>query len=180
MWHPFADRLPSRQPPLMPPPGLDEIGFARRGAAAAGLARARLSLWDAVAADPTLARLADALERCGLQPLLNGARPLTLFAPTDPGLDRAAARLGLGRQLWRRTELLRPLLLHHLVDGAWPLRRLPWPGALDSLAGRPVQLTALGLLRSGDLGLALGPGSDRRCRNGRLHRISEALLPPDD
>lgn len=139
------------------------------------------SLWHSVAGDPELARLAVAVERCGLRGQLEGGEPLTLFAPTNGGMDRAAARLGLGAGgLWRDPARLRTLLLHHLLPGIWPSRRLPWPEQPLSLAGRPLQLTALGLLRSGDLALALCEGCDRRCGNGLLHRVPEVLLPPDD
>lgn len=184
MWHDLLAWLPGRPLPLMPeapvggapssrPPAVDRPPETALSALP--------SLWDRITADPALARLADALERCELQPLLSGDRPMTLFAPVNAGLDRAAARLGLGAsQLWRRTDLLRALLLHHFVPGAWPSAHLPWPGEVDSLAGRPIRLTALGLLHSGDLALGLAPRSDDRCRNGLLHRIPEVLLPPDD
>ncbi len=172
MWRNLLDWLPSWQLSLMPQPAV----------ASPGCSGAMLpSVWQRVAADPALARLADGLERCGLHTLLDGEQAFTLFAPANAGLDRAAARLGLGAgQLWRQPEALRPLLLHHVADGAWPSGRLPWPGELPSLAGRPLRLTALGLLRSGDLALALAAGSDQPCRNGVLHRLPEALLPPDD
>lgn len=145
------------------------------------LAAARQTVWQRVMADPTLARLAGALERCGLHALLDGATPVTLFAPSDAGLDRAAARLGLGQtQLWQDADRLRALLLDHIAPGRWNSSELPWPGRLRTLGGRELQLDALGRLRSGDLGLPLARGSDQPCRNGLLHRLPEALLPPLD
>lgn len=145
------------------------------------LAAASQSVWQRVSGDPALARLAGALERCGLHHLLGCGGPFTLFAPSDAGLARAAARLGLGHAaLWQDTGRLRELLLHHIVPGRWASSELPWPGRLRTLGEGELHLEALGRLRSGDLSLPLQRGSDQPCRNGLLHRLPEALLPPAD
>lgn len=143
------------------------------------LAAASQTLWQRVEADPALARLANALERCGLHELLRCAGPFTLFAPTAAALDRAADRLGLnGAALWHDGARLRQLLLHHIVPGRWASSELPWPGRLRTLGEGELTLDALGLLQSGDLDLPLARASDQPCSNGLLHRLSEALLPP--
>lgn len=145
------------------------------------LAVATRTLWQRVSADPALTRLAGALARCGLDELLGCAGPFTLFAPSDAGLDRAAARLGLSpAALWQDADQLRTLLLRHIVPGRWTSAELPWPGRLRTLGDGELGLDALGRLRSGDLGLALARGSDQPCSNGLLHRLPEALLPPAD
>ena len=137
------------------------------------------TLWQRVSCDPGLARLAGALERCGLHHLLASGGPFTLIAPSDTGLDRAAARLGLSpAAFWQDTERLRALLLHHIVPGRWASSELPWSGQLRTLGDGALSLEALGLLRSGDLSLPLSRGSDQPCSNGVLHRLTEALLPP--
>lgn len=143
------------------------------------LAVATQTLWQRVSADPALTRLAGALARCGLDDLLACSGPFTLFAPSDAGLDRAAARLGLSpAALWQDREHLRALLLRHIVPGRWTSVELPWPGRLRTLGDGELRLDALGRLRSGDLGLPLARGSDQPCSNGLLHHLSEALLPP--
>ena len=145
------------------------------------LAAPAQSLWDRVAADPARARLASALERCGLRELLGCSGPFTLFAPTGAALDRAAARLGLGpAALWQDPARLRTLLLDHIVPGRWLSSDLPWAGQLRTLGEHCLNLQALGLLRSGDLSLPLARGSNQPCGNGVLHRLSEVLLPPAD
>ena len=145
------------------------------------LAAPSQTLWQQVSADPALARLAGALERCGLHHLLGCGGPFTLFAPSDAGLDRAAARLGLGHAaLWQDTAQLRALLLNHIVPGRWASSELPWAGRLRTLGSSEISLEALGRLRSGDLSLPLARGSDQPCSNGLLHRLPEALLPPAD
>jgi uncharacterized surface protein with fasciclin (FAS1) repeats len=137
------------------------------------------SLWEQIAAEPGLARLADALERTGLAALLGCAGPFTVFAPSDAGLDRAAARLGLSRRaLWSDPARLAELLRQHVVAGRWSSLDLPWGGQLRTWGPTPLQLTPLGLLRAGGCtGQSLADGSDQPCRNGVLHRLHDALLP---
>lgn len=145
------------------------------------LAPATQTLWQRVSGDASLARMADALERCDLHHLLSCGGPFTLFAPSRAGLDRAAARLGLGSAaLWQDTARLRALLLDHIVPGRWASSDLPWGGRLRTLGEHELGLEALGRLRSGDLSLPLLRGSDQPCANGLLHRLPEALLPPAD
>ena len=138
------------------------------------------SLWQQIAAEPGLGRFADALERTGLAPLLGCTGPFTVFAPSDAGLDRAAARLGLSRRaLWTDTALLGRLLRQHIVPGRWASLELPWGGQLRSWADAPLRLTPLGQVCAGACTVQpLAAGSDQPCSNGVLHRLHDALLPP--
>lgn len=140
---------------------------------------ASATLWEQVAADPGLARFADALDRTGLAPLLGCAGPFTVFAPSNAGLDRAAARLGMSRRsLWSDPARLGELLRQHVVPGRWSSLELPWGAVLRTWTDTPLQLTPLGLLRAGGCTVqALAAGSDQPCRNGVLHRLHDALLP---
>lgn len=137
------------------------------------------SLRDGLRAAPGLHRFCDALDATGLSALLDCAGPFTVFAPSERGLMRAAARLGLGgAALWSDRAALTELLLRHVVSGRWASHSLPWGGGLRALSGERLVLSPFGELISGDLGLPLAPGSDQGCRNGVLHRIDEVLLPP--
>lgn len=141
---------------------------------------ASVSLWQQLAADPGLVRFADALERTGLAQVLDCAGPFTVFAPSDDGLDRAAARLGLSRRaLWSDAAQLSRVLRQHVVPGRWSSLELPWGGQLRSWADSPLHLAPLGHVRAGgDLAQPLAAGSDQPCSNGVLHRLRDALLPP--
>lgn len=142
---------------------------------------ASVSLWQQIAAEPGLARFADALDRTGLAALLGCTGPFTVFAPSNAGLDRAAARLGLRRHaLWADPARLGQLLRQHVVPGRWSSLDLPWGGGLRTWGHTPLQLTPLGQLRAGCCTVqALADGSDRPCQNGVLHRLHDALLPAD-
>lgn len=142
---------------------------------------ASANLWQQLAAEPGLGRFADALERTGLSPLLGCTGPFTVLAPSDAGLDRAAARLGLSRlALWSDNAQLGRLLRQHVVPGRWSSLDLPWGGQLRSWADTPLHLSPLGHVRAGgDLAQPLAAGSDQPCSNGVLHRLRDALLPQD-
>lgn len=143
------------------------------------LVPASASLWAQIAADPGLACFADALDRTGLASLLGCTGPITVFAPSNAGLDRAAARLGLRRRaLWTDPVRLGELLRQHVVAGRWSSLDLPWGSGLRTWGHTPLQLTPLGQLRAGGCSLqALAEGSDQPCHNGVLHRLHDALLP---
>ena len=143
------------------------------------LAPAVASLSEQIAVEPGLARFAEALDRTGLAPLLGCSGPFTVFAPSNAGLDRAAARLGLRRQaLWADPAQLGELVRQHIVPGRWCSADLPWGGGLRTWADTPLRLTPLGQLGAGGcLVQALADGSDQPCRNGVLHRVHDALLP---
>jgi uncharacterized surface protein with fasciclin (FAS1) repeats len=142
---------------------------------------ASASLWQQIAAEPGLGRFAEALQRTGLAPLLGCSGPFTVFAPSDAGLDRAAARLGLRqRALWADPARLGRVLRQHVVPGRWSSLDLPWGGQLRSWAEKPLRLTPLGqVLAGGCIVQALADGSDQPCSNGVLHRLHDALLAPD-
>lgn len=141
---------------------------------------ASANLWQQIAVEPGLDCFAEALDRTGLAPLFRCAGPFTVFAPSNAGLERAAARLGLRRRaLWTDPVRLGSLLRQHVVSGRWCSADLPWGGGLRTWADMPLQLTPLGQLQaSGCTAQALADGSDRPCINGVLHRLHDALLPP--
>lgn len=139
------------------------------------------TLWDRIQGAPGLHRLTEALGSTGLSAWLGCEGPFTVFAPSDAGLERAAARLGMNpAALWSDRDALTALLSRHLVAGRWPSHLMPWGTSLRTLSGETLACNAFGRLVSGDLRLPLAPGSDRSCRNGVLHRLDEVLLPPSD
>ena len=142
---------------------------------------ASASLAQQIAAEPGLACFAEAMDRTGLAPVLGCSGPFTVFAPSNAGLDRAAARLGLRRQaLWADPVRLGELVRQHIVPGRWCSADLPWGDGLCTWAATPLQLTPLGQLRAGGCSVqALADGSDQPCHNGVLHRLHDALLPAD-
>lgn len=150
-------------------------------------------------ADPGLSDFLDALQDCGLDSLLRGNSPITVLAPSNEGMARLPARLGMRwRDLRpgqaRAPELLRRLLSYQLLPGAWPASEMPWGTQLPTVAGEALKCSALGLLGSGWAegsqdsehpdggdwpgGQPLLTGSELPASNGLLHRLAQPLLPP--
>lgn len=136
------------------------------------------SLLEQLERQPELSEFLAALRHSGLDSLLQGQGPMTLFVPCNAGFAQLAARLGMRRQtLWQQPELLRQVLLQHLVPGAWPGHELPWGTSLHSAEGSALSLGALGLLGDGEQAQPLHPGQELHASNGLIHRIAHALLP---
>jgi uncharacterized surface protein with fasciclin (FAS1) repeats len=124
--------------------------------------------------DKRLSAFATALDLCNLAGLLDGETDTTAFAPTNV----AFARLDdLRLQEWfRDPQVLRQVLLHHLVCGRLEVRDLIRIGTLETLGGGKLRIQA-----STD-GVSLGAARIENCditaRNGVLHLISNVLEPP--
>ncbi|WP_428502947.1 fasciclin domain-containing protein [Roseateles sp.] len=136
-------------------------------------------LLDMIAQNPEHRDFLAALRSTGLDSLLAGSGPFTVLAPSNAGMARLAPRLGLReRELARRPELLRQVLLQHLLPTDCPVSELPWGGQLRTAAGEALGFSALGLLGEGEQLQPLLPGSDQLARNGRLHLVEQLLIPP--
>ena len=62
-----------------------------------------------------------AVSAAGLESVLKGEGPYTVFAPTDEAFAAALGQLGLTQdELLADTEALRGILLYHVVDGEVP------------------------------------------------------------
>lgn len=140
---------------------------------------ARNSLLDLLAQAAEHRDFLAALRATGLDALLAGHQHVTVLAPSNAGMARLAPRLGLReRELARQPKLLRRVLAQHLLPGSFYLSELPWGGQMMTAGGEALHLSALGLLGRGEQGQPLLPGSEQLARNGVLHRLDQALLPP--
>ena len=120
------------------------------------LQRPAASLLQLLAREPALSDCAEMVERAGLACVLRSRGPFTFFAPSNDGLARIAARLGMRRRaLLADAGLLSELLRYHLVAGRLASHELPWGGQLPSLQGAALRLSPLGLLDDGVEGLPL-------------------------
>jgi uncharacterized surface protein with fasciclin (FAS1) repeats len=143
----------------------------------------------ALAGDGDLARLGEIVRNAGLDTLLGGTGPYTLFAP---GNDAFAA-LGDERTNGLRGEAMRPqaiaLLRAHIVPGVVTRRDLE--AALERNGARPTQMRTMagGTLtfsRDGDAIVAAGADGARGrlveetlASNGAIQRTDALLVPVD-
>ncbi len=140
-------------------------------------------------------QLAQAIEKAGLQDVLKGEGPFTVFAPTDD----AFKQLPQGAISKLDQQKLQTLLQHHVIQGEQiasdelPERLEPMAGGqIDvSLAGDEILLySAPGVGQQGqgqeaqgamkaDIERAKLAEGDIEADNGVIHGISAVLVPPD-
>jgi transforming growth factor-beta-induced protein len=124
--------------------------------------------------------LLEAATAAGLVDELQGAGPLTVFAPTDEAFAAALESLGLTKdELLADTETLSAILLYHVVDGAVPAADVV---TLDG-ESVPTLNGAEVTVRVADGKVRLNDGAevvtaDVQASNGIIHVIDGVLLPP--
>jgi outer membrane protein OmpA-like peptidoglycan-associated protein/uncharacterized surface protein with fasciclin (FAS1) repeats len=143
------------------------------------------SLAELVAGDPLFSELAGLVEVAELGGVdgLGGDGPLTVFAPTDAAFDAAFEELGADAfgALTSDPELLRTLLLHHVVEARIASDELT-SGSLTMLDGTDVDVDADSLTFTSGSSVAgvADPDTqlDIEASNGVVHAIDRILVPP--
>jgi len=141
------------------------------------------TLLSALQGNGDLSSAADLTRSAGLESVLGGVGPYTLFAPTNAALQ------GLGEQRLNelRGEQMRPqaiaLLRAHIVPGA--LTRRDINAAIDSSRGRPVQMrtmadTMLTFARDGDAVIVSSADGARARLTGQEGTASNGAVQPID
>ena len=119
--------------------------------------------------------LAAALQRTGLDEVLKGAGPFTLFAPTDAAFSRLPA--GLLDELLdpAASDRLAAVLRHHVVKGLVPAADVATFSAITPLQGPPL------VVSTSRSGIAVGGAdiitTDLDASNGVIHVVDRVLLP---
>jgi uncharacterized surface protein with fasciclin (FAS1) repeats len=119
--------------------------------------------------------LAAALRSTGLDAVLRGAGPFTVFAPTDAAFARLPK--GLLDELLEpgQRERLTALLTHHVVPGTVPAADVARLSAITTLQGGTLPVT------NSRSGLTVGGANvitaDLDASNGVIHVIDTVLIP---
>ncbi|MDJ0769028.1 MAG: fasciclin domain-containing protein [Ilumatobacter sp.] len=125
-----------------------------------------------IATDPQFSLLAVLVQDASLAAVLDGADPVTLFAPTDDAFDALPA--DAIAQLQADPELLSLVLSHHTVAGLLTADDLV-DGPLETQSGSAVELSVGDELVTVD-GMSVSE-SDIVAGNGVVHVIDGLLLP---
>ena len=119
--------------------------------------------------------LLKAAEAAGLVETLQGAGPLTVFAPTDAAF--AALPAGTLDQLLADPAALKQVLLYHVVSGKVTADQVVGLTSADSVEGAPIAIT----VKDGKVylnGSTQVVTPDVQASNGVIHVIDQVLLPP--
>jgi uncharacterized surface protein with fasciclin (FAS1) repeats len=131
------------------------------------------SLWDIVVATEDLSTLKAAVEAAGLESALQGAAPLTVFAPNNAAF--AALPEGALDDLLADIPQLTAVLTYHVLEGTRLAADLT-AGDYVTLNGTSVTVTTPeGMVKVND---ATVIGADVVATNGVAHVIDSVLLPP--
>jgi uncharacterized surface protein with fasciclin (FAS1) repeats len=117
--------------------------------------------------------LASLLERAGLAETLAGEGPFTVFAPTDEAFE--AVPQETIDALAKDREMLRAVLLYHVVEGEARASDVASMRSAETLNGDAVRLRA-----SGDtvrIDAARVVKADVTASNGVIHVIDQVLIP---
>jgi uncharacterized surface protein with fasciclin (FAS1) repeats len=117
--------------------------------------------------------LASLLERAGLAETLAGEGPFTVFAPTDEAFE-AVPQETLDALADDR-EMLRAVLLYHVVDGEARASDVASMRSAETLNGDSVRLRASGDTVRVDAARVVKADVD--ASNGVIHVIDEVLIP---
>lgn len=141
----------------------------------------RRNLVDITAANAQLTTLSVALQAVGLSGTFRGDGPYTIFAPTDTAFANLPD--GALEMLVNDTDLLRQILLYHVVEGEVTSARLAEANTLVTLQGEPIVVTTVAADGATGQGLRINNQGqmvvgDIRALNGVIHIIDTVLLPP--
>lgn len=127
--------------------------------------------------DRRFSRLVTALDSTGLDTVLAGTGPFTLFAPPNAAFEDLPNGT-MASLLTDRRGRLRTILAHHVVGGRMPAAALADTTKLTMLSGDTLRV------RTTDTTLSVGPArvleDGVEGANGVIHVIDRMLPPPPD
>jgi uncharacterized surface protein with fasciclin (FAS1) repeats len=134
-----------------------------------------INLVDTVAAQGTLSTFSKAIAAAGLNNVLNGAGPYTVFAPTDAAFEKLpAGQLDGWLKPENKTELI-SVLRYHVVAGRTSSEQVGNLTETKTLEGQAALIK-----KDGDkitIGSARITSPDVTSSNGVLHVIDQVLVP---
>jgi uncharacterized surface protein with fasciclin (FAS1) repeats len=117
--------------------------------------------------------LASLLERAGLAETLAGEGPFTVFAPTDEAFEAVPPETL--DALAEDREMLRAVLLYHVVEGEARASDVASMRSAETLNGESVRLRASGDTVRVDAARVVK--ADVNASNGVIHVIDQVLIP---
>lgn len=156
---PATPKLPATQP-AVPARGADTTG----------------TIVDVAASHASFKTLAKAVKAAGLESVLGGKEPYTIFAPTDAAF--AALPKGTVDRLLKpeNKEALKKVLTYHVIPGAVTSTALK-PGEVTTVEGNPVRVRLTGQKVTVNNAQVTTP--DIKATNGVIHVIDRVIVPPD-
>ena len=125
-------------------------------------------------ADGSLDTLIKVIDRAGMDEVLEGRGPYTMFAPSNEAFAKLPA--GAVDSLLAAPETLADVLSYHLVPGLITAAEIRRRASAETLQGDELAISDAGVVRIGGEQLISG---DIPATNGVIHVIDRVLLPAD-
>jgi transforming growth factor-beta-induced protein len=151
------------------------VGLAACAEATVPAVEGERNLVETAASAGQFGTLLAAAEAAGLVATLSSEGPFTVFAPTDAAF--AALPPGTLEAVLADRELLRAILLYHVVPGRIRSTELTDGQVVTTAEGRPVRVTLSGGARVNGVAIV---APDVQASNGVIHVIDRVLLPVED
>lgn len=119
--------------------------------------------------------LVTAVQAAGLENVLRGNGPFTVFAPTNQAFQNLPS--GVLDALLADPDALASVLLYHVVEGRVPASALTDGQIVTSVDGRPFRVTLGDGAKVNGVGIVT---TDVEATNGIIHVIDAVLLPVED
>jgi uncharacterized surface protein with fasciclin (FAS1) repeats len=131
------------------------------------------SILEIASADPRFSTLVGALTATGLDKVLAGSGPFTVFVPTNEAFEALKTKLG---GTLPSGDALKNVLLYHVAAGKFGAADLLEAGFVETVQGQDVSVLALngGVVLNGQVKVVL---ADIQASNGVIHVIDTVLLP---
>ena len=134
------------------------------------------TILDIAVGDEDFSTLVAAVTAAGLEDILSGPGPLTVFAPTNDAF--ASLPEGAVEILLANPQLLSSVLLYHVVGGSITSDQITNGLTVPTVAGAPITFTIEDAAGSVSIGNAAVTTADIMASNGVIHVIDAVLLPP--
>jgi uncharacterized surface protein with fasciclin (FAS1) repeats len=143
----------------------------------AGVASAAPSknIVETAASNPKFSTLVSLVERAELVDALSGTQKLTVFAPTNAAFKKVPKKTL--DALLADNDLLRKVLLYHVLKGKVPAAKVVKRDSAKTLAGSKIRFSVRGKNVFVNKNAKV-VATDIRASNGIVHAINRVLIPP--
>lgn len=131
-----------------------------------------------LAGNENFSTLCELLKAAGLEDILKGEKPCTLFAPGNKAFENLPVGTLDDLRKPENVEKLKSILLYHLLDGKMMSAEISKATTIATLNGAEINVSVEKeqILLNGEASIT---AADMDCANGVIHEINTVLMPPE-
>lgn len=132
------------------------------------------SVFGKMAKSPNFTLLASAVTKSGLEPVLTGKGPLTVFAPNDDAFIAAAKEMGVTKIEILNLPNMADILKNHVLEGEVLSSSLSEGAEPTTVGGGKLKISLAGGVKVNGANVKK---ADFKATNGVIHVVDKVLLP---